>query len=425
MSKRKKTQGFVLAAKFYTCRSVNLEVVAKTFRPLWRTKYKFEVSDAGDNRLLFAFETVEDVEKVLLGEPWSFDRHIVVFQSYDMSTSIDKLEFDKVSFWIQIHNLPYSLLTTNVAINLGESIGKVYIPKDTTEMRGGNFMRVRVTINISEPLCRGRRVMFDENNDGWYNASKKNVVEVQGYGQNRKTDNREEGMNQGRWVMAGTGQNTLGTTEETNEPSVSKAVVEFEISDPKSVTDFEVQLKEIDEAIHGDGGVRNSNKADKVVNVESDTNLVVMETDSTGQRDKPHEETPLFQHAAHYVEKESPLFTPGWANFPLVSCLEKCRMKLEAWNKIEFGHVGNKIAELQKHLEWLERQPGTPNNVQDMKETQMKLNCWNEKQDAMWLQWLRINWYQAGDRNTGFFHAKALARKLKIHMEGLLDENDC
>ena len=104
---------------------------------------------------------------MLLGEPWSFDRHTVVFQRYDMSTPINELEFDRVSFWIQIHNLPYSLLTTDVAISFGESIGKVYIPKDTTEMRRGNFMRVRVTINISKPLCRGRRVMFDENNDGW------------------------------------------------------------------------------------------------------------------------------------------------------------------------------------------------------------------------------------------------------------------
>ena len=75
---------------------------------------------------------------------------------------------------------------------------------------------------------------------------KKNVVEVQGYGQNKKTDNREEGMNQGSWVMAGTGQNTPGMTEETDEPSVSKAVAESDISDPKSITDFEVQLKEID-----------------------------------------------------------------------------------------------------------------------------------------------------------------------------------
>lgn len=67
---------------------MNLEAVARTFRPLWRTKQRFEVSDAGDNRLLFAFETIEDVEKVLLGEPWSFDRHIVVFQRYDTSTPI-------------------------------------------------------------------------------------------------------------------------------------------------------------------------------------------------------------------------------------------------------------------------------------------------------------------------------------------------
>ena len=100
LSKRKKSHGFVLVAKFYTRRSVNLEAVAKTFRPLWRTKHRFEVSDAGDNRLLFVFKTVEDVEKVLLGEPWSFDRHIVVFQRYDMSTPIDELKFDRVSFWI-------------------------------------------------------------------------------------------------------------------------------------------------------------------------------------------------------------------------------------------------------------------------------------------------------------------------------------
>ena len=112
-------------------------------------------------------------------------------------------------------------------------------------------------------------------------------------------------MKQGWWVTADTGQNTSGTAAENNETLVSKAVVS-----PKSITDFEAQLQEIDEAIHGDGGVQNSSQTVKVMNVESDTDLVVMETDSTGQQ----EETPLFQHAAHYVEQDSPLFTPGWAN---------------------------------------------------------------------------------------------------------------
>ena len=31
-----------------------------------------------------------------------------------------------------------------------------------------------------------------------------------------------------------------------------------------------------------------------------------------------------------------------------------------------------------------------------------------------------INWFQNGDRNTSFFHAKALARHRKNLMEGLL-----
>ena len=130
-------------------------------------KRKFEVSNAGDNILLFAFESEEDTEKVLMGEPWAFDRHLVVFQRYDMSSPIENLQFNRVAFWIQIHNLPYSLLSSEVASSLGETLGEVTVPKDQTEMRGGNFLRVRVVIDVSEPLCRGRRVKFDENEEGW------------------------------------------------------------------------------------------------------------------------------------------------------------------------------------------------------------------------------------------------------------------
>ena len=111
--------------------------------------------------------------------------------------------------------------------------------------------------------------------------------------------------------------------------------------------------------------------------------------------------------------------------FPLNSCLEKCRLKLEAWNKTEFGHVGRKINELQKYLEWLELQPASPSIIQDMKNTRVELNCWHEKEDNMWYQRSRINWYHAGDRNTHFFHAKASARQKKNYIEGLLDSSGC
>ena len=38
-------------------------------------------------------------------------------------------------------------------------------------------------------------------------------------------------------------------------------------------------------------------------------------------------------------------------NFSLVACLNACKSRLDAWNKVEFELVGRTITELQKHLE--------------------------------------------------------------------------
>ena len=105
----------------------------------------------------------------------------------------------------------------------------------------------------------------------------------------------------------------------------------------------------------------------------------------------------------------------------LTNCLDRCCVKLEAWNKLEFGHVGRMIAELQKKLEWLERQPFTMECSTALKTTRIELNCWLEKEDEMWRQRSRISWLQVGDRNTRFFHEKASARSKKNLIVGLLD----
>lgn len=149
LTAKKKAGEHVLAAKCPTHRNINLEVVARTFRQLWRTRGNFEV-------MTLEFEV--DTEKVLMGEPWTFDRHLVVLERYDGSTPIQNLQFRTTSFWVQIHDLLFSYLTNEVALSIGESLGAVTIPKDGSEMTRGNFMRVRVAVDITKALCRGRRV---------------------------------------------------------------------------------------------------------------------------------------------------------------------------------------------------------------------------------------------------------------------------
>ena len=71
---------FLLAMRFFTGRVLSMEVVARTFKLLWHTKKGFEVRDMGDHRLLFVFLDESDVEKVLAGEPWPFDKNLVALK---------------------------------------------------------------------------------------------------------------------------------------------------------------------------------------------------------------------------------------------------------------------------------------------------------------------------------------------------------
>ena len=79
--------------------------------------------------------------------------------------------------------------------------------------------------------------------------------------------------------------------------------------------------------------------------------------------------------------------------------------------------------ELQTKLELVESQPTSKEVVKALRPTRIELNCWLDREDDMWRQRSKINWFQNGDRNTAFFHAKALARHRKNLMEGLLDND--
>lgn len=58
-------------------------------------------------------------------------------------------------------------MTVEAAVSLGETLGVVSIPRDTLEMKGVNFMRIRVAVDVTKPLCRGRMITWDQGREGW------------------------------------------------------------------------------------------------------------------------------------------------------------------------------------------------------------------------------------------------------------------
>ena len=158
---------FIIAAKFFTKRALNIEAIAKTFTPIWRSKNGFTIKKESSHIVLFTFDDKNEMEKVMAAEPWSFDKRLMVLQRYGKEKDLADMEFNKVTFWVQVHDLPIRFRTRKIAEQLCEAIGRVNVGADDAETEGDNFLRVRVTLDISQPLCRGRVISLDCGKDLW------------------------------------------------------------------------------------------------------------------------------------------------------------------------------------------------------------------------------------------------------------------
>ena len=89
-----------------TKQGLNTESIVRTFNTIWMPKNGFKVRNVGNHDVLFIFDSEEEIEKILEGEPWSFNKHLVMIQRYDHTILVRDLVFDRVSLWVQVHEIP-------------------------------------------------------------------------------------------------------------------------------------------------------------------------------------------------------------------------------------------------------------------------------------------------------------------------------
>ena len=75
--------------------------------------------------VLFMFSDRMDVDRVLLEEPWSYDKHLVSFCRMEKNVAVKDLVFDRTSFWVQIHDLPVGDMNPKEAVVIGRVCGEV------------------------------------------------------------------------------------------------------------------------------------------------------------------------------------------------------------------------------------------------------------------------------------------------------------
>lgn len=137
-------------------------------KSVWKVENNFEVSDLDENKVVFLFQTKDDMEKVLLLSLWPFDKYLFILHKMVRGEAVKDIKFDKTPFWIQIHGLPTMCQTKEVRMSINATLGEV--EKVDANKKGfclGNFWRIRVLLNIFMLLCRGRKVLLGEYGLKW------------------------------------------------------------------------------------------------------------------------------------------------------------------------------------------------------------------------------------------------------------------
>ena len=88
-----KSGEYIIVAKFLTSCYLIVEAVVRTFQQRWRSMNGYKIRNLGDYRVLFVFDNNSDVERIIKNQPWSFDKHLVVLQTFEEFSKLKRSSF--------------------------------------------------------------------------------------------------------------------------------------------------------------------------------------------------------------------------------------------------------------------------------------------------------------------------------------------
>jgi hypothetical protein len=115
-----------------------------------------------DNLFLVEFADENDKTSVLEGRPWVFEGNLFAVEDYDGLTTPSEISFDKAAFWVRMIGLPLACMNLTVGHQIGSSMGQVEeVDVDDGGMGWGEFLRVKITLDLQKPLMRGRMLKIN------------------------------------------------------------------------------------------------------------------------------------------------------------------------------------------------------------------------------------------------------------------------
>jgi hypothetical protein len=151
-----------IVGKLIADRYVSMETIKTHLLQWWRPKGTINFKVIGENLFLINFELGRDKKKVLDGRPWDFEGNLFLVEDFDGRISPSQLSFERASFWVRMFELPLGCMGREVGRKIGASVGIVEeVDTDGEGIGWGESLRVKISMDLSKPLARGRKMNLE------------------------------------------------------------------------------------------------------------------------------------------------------------------------------------------------------------------------------------------------------------------------
>ncbi|KAL8546704.1 hypothetical protein ACS0TY_006434 [Phlomoides rotata] len=113
----------------------------------------------GQWRYLFEFFHKLDVLRVMNGLPWTFNNHPLLLHHIQRGEYALRVPLSSLPMWVQVYDIPHGYISEQFGRQIGNFLGK-FVEYDKSNSMGAwrNYMRIRVSIDVSLPLKCFKRI---------------------------------------------------------------------------------------------------------------------------------------------------------------------------------------------------------------------------------------------------------------------------
>ncbi|KAM6542132.1 hypothetical protein CsatB_006579 [Cannabis sativa] len=159
-----------LVGRLLTDRVSDFDTVRNVMASLWRPVKGMFVKELEFNRFLFQFFHELDINRVLEGTPWTFNKIPLIIQRLKLGENPRLVPLNTMEIWVQVYDLRVGFQSDRVLRACGDYIGQFVssCPKNYSGI-WREYLRVRVLINIDKPLKRRMKIYFTKEDYFWAN----------------------------------------------------------------------------------------------------------------------------------------------------------------------------------------------------------------------------------------------------------------